>query len=244
MSDSKRKILKYVGALIFVVAALFVVKTLKKNNIIQDETVGENQNQTLTIIDENDLASIDNDSIKIEDEPEVLEEIFADEFLAEIETDEEPLIADGPETFADLAVDIQNVISETVENLNQNQQIESVKKLDEKGNFYSKDDVALYIYTYKKLPKNFITKAQAEKLGWTPGVCLSDLADGKCIGGDKFYNREGVLPKKSGRTYTECDIGTIGKKNRGTKRIVFSNDGLIYYTSDHYEHFDLLYGEE
>ena len=53
-----------------------------------------------------------------------------------------------------------------------------------------------------------------------------------------------LLPEKPGRTYTECDIDTLGKSSRGAKRIVFSNDGLIYYTDDHYEHFTLLYGEE
>ncbi len=116
--------------------------------------------------------------------------------------------------------------------------------LPEDGSFYSKDDVALYIHTYGKLPKNFIKKADAEKLGWGSGTALFEVADGMCIGGDRFYNREGVLPKKSGRTYTECDIDTKNKKSRGAKRIVFSNDGLIYYTADHYESFELLYGEE
>ena len=64
------------------------------------------------------------------------------------------------------------------------------------------------------------------------------------IGGDKFGNREGLLPKKNGRQYYECDIDTVGKSSRGAKRIVFSDDGLIYYTDDHYESFTLLYGEE
>ena len=65
-----------------------------------------------------------------------------------------------------------------------------------------------------------------------------------CIGGDVYGNYEGLLPKKKGRTYYECDIDTLHKKSRGAKRIVFSSDGLIYYTKDHYEHFELLYGEE
>ncbi|MBQ1523252.1 MAG: ribonuclease, partial [Erysipelotrichaceae bacterium] len=63
-------------------------------------------------------------------------------------------------------------------------------------------------------------------------------------GGDSFANREGLLPKKSGRSYYECDIDTLGKKSRGDKRIIYSNDGLVYYTDDHYESFTLLYGEE
>lgn len=115
--------------------------------------------------------------------------------------------------------------------------------IDENGSYTTKDDVALYIYTYGKLPKNFITKKQAEALGWTGGS-LDLYATGKCIGGDYFGNYEGLLPKKDGREYTECDIDTLGQSSRGAKRIVFSNDGLIYYTEDHYESFTLLYGEE
>ena len=115
-------------------------------------------------------------------------------------------------------------------------------KIDEDGAYTSKEDVALYLHTYGRLPSNFITKSQAEKLGWSGGG-LEKIASGKCIGGDRFGNYEGLLPKKSGRTYTECDIDTLGKSSRGAKRIVFSNDGLIYYTEDHYESFTLLYGE-
>lgn len=118
----------------------------------------------------------------------------------------------------------------------------SMAAIDENGSYTSKKDVALYIHTYGKLPKNFITKDEAEKLGWNGGG-LESYAPGKCIGGDRFGNYEGLLPKKSGRTYTECDIDTLGKSSRGAKRIVFSNDGLIYYTDDHYESFELLYGE-
>lgn len=120
---------------------------------------------------------------------------------------------------------------------------EEMPTLDEKGSYTTKDDVALYIYLYKKLPNNFITKKEAEALGWN-GNRLEDIAPGKCIGGDYFGNYEGLLPKKNGRTYTECDIDTLGASSRGEKRIVFSNDGLIYYTDDHYESFTLLYGVE
>ena len=114
--------------------------------------------------------------------------------------------------------------------------------LDRNGTYTSKEDVALYIHQYGRLPNNFITKSQAKALGWKSGS-LERFAPGKCIGGDTFQNREGLLPKKAGRTYKECDIDTLGKSQRGTKRIVFSNDGLVYYTSDHYQSFVLLYGE-
>lgn len=115
-------------------------------------------------------------------------------------------------------------------------------KLDEKGSYTSKEDVALYIWTYGKLPGNFITKKEAQALGWEGGG-LDKYAKGKSIGGDKFGNYEGLLPKNY--KYYECDIDTKGKKERGAKRIVFAEGGkLVYYTEDHYKTFELLYGEE
>lgn len=115
--------------------------------------------------------------------------------------------------------------------------------LDPDGWYYSAEDVALYLVTYGELPGNFITKNEARDLGWEGGSVQRYL-EGAAIGGDKFGNREGILPKADGRQYYECDIDTDGANSRGAKRIVFSNDGLIYYTEDHYESFILLYGEE
>ena len=120
---------------------------------------------------------------------------------------------------------------------------EETAEPSEDGTYSSKDDVAQYIYIYGHLPSNFITKKEAEKLGWQGGS-LEPYAPGKSIGGSHFGNYEGLLPEKEGRTYTECDIDTLGADKRGAKRIVFSNDGLIYYTEDHYESFELLYGED
>ena len=115
--------------------------------------------------------------------------------------------------------------------------------IDEDGWYYSKEDVALYLHTYGKLPGNFLTKSQARALGWSGGS-VERYKQGAAIGGDSFGNREGLLPKASGRRYFECDIDTLGKSSRGAKRIVYSNDGLIYYTDDHYASFTLLYGGE
>lgn len=115
--------------------------------------------------------------------------------------------------------------------------------LPEDGSYTTKEDVALYIHLYGRLPDNFITKGEAREMGWSSGG-LEDYAPGMCIGGDRFGNYEGLLPDAEGRTWTECDIDTLGAEQRGAKRIVFSNDGLIYYTPDHYDSFELLYGEE
>ena len=112
--------------------------------------------------------------------------------------------------------------------------------LDEDGSYTSKDDVALYIHSYWHLPPNFVTKDEARAAGWSGGS-LEKYLPGMCIGGDRFGNYEGTLPEGD---YHECDIDTLGADRRGAKRLVYSDDGRIYYTEDHYESFTLLYGEE
>ena len=112
--------------------------------------------------------------------------------------------------------------------------------LPREGSYDSRDEVALYLHLYGELPENYITKKEAKALGWDGGS-VERYAPGKCIGGDRFGNYEEKLPQKDGRTYTECDIDTLGEKSRGAKRIIFSSDGLIFYTDDHYETFTQLY---
>ena len=102
--------------------------------------------------------------------------------------------------------------------------------------YYDLENVVLYLEVYDELPPNYITKSQAQELGWEGGS-VEKYQDGAAIGGDAFGNREGLLPKADGRRYTECDIDTNGYSSRGSKRLVFSNDGLYFYTSDHYESF-------
>lgn len=130
----------------------------------------------------------------------------------------------------------------------QSQQSEELSELqlsvEEFGEYTSKDEVAAYLYEFGHLPDNFITKKEAQDLGWdSKEGNLDEVAPGKSIGGDYFGNYEGVLPEADGRTYHECDIDYEGG-HRNAKRIVYSDDGLIYYTEDHYENFELLYGEE
>ena len=133
------------------------------------------------------------------------------------------------------------VVQETPKPLGTDSQTdEDSAPLDEYGSYTTKDDLALYIHTYGHLPDNFIRKKEAEALGWSGGP-LDRVLPGMCIGGDYFGNYEGLLPKAKGRRWTECDVNTLGKKSRGSERIIFSNDGLIYYTADHYESFEQLY---
>ena len=112
-------------------------------------------------------------------------------------------------------------------------------KISESATYTDKEHVAAYINEYKRLPHNYITKNEAKKLGWQTKGTLDKVAPGKSIGGGNY---EGKLPKKNGRNWKECDIDYV-KGNRNAKRIVFSNDGLIYYTGDHYKSFSKLYGK-
>ncbi|WP_405152748.1 ribonuclease [Paenibacillus sp. FSL K6-0108] len=102
------------------------------------------------------------------------------------------------------------------------------------------DEVAKYISEHHELPENYITKKEARELGWEPSKGnLENVAPGKSIGGDVFQNREGLLPKKKGRTWYEADINYSGG-TRGSDRILYSNDGLIYKTTDHYRTFEQM----
>ena len=117
-------------------------------------------------------------------------------------------------------------------------------KIVENGYYTSKEDVSLYLRLYDELPKNYITKNEASALGWNADKGnLWDVSDKKSIGGDRFYNREGLLPQVEGIIYFECDIDYTGGY-RNSKRIVFSNNGYIYYTDDHYDSFEQLYEGE
>ncbi len=114
-------------------------------------------------------------------------------------------------------------------------------QVKESGEYTDKDSVALYIHLYGHLPSNYITKTKARKAGWVSSEGnLWEVLPGKSIGGGPFYNDEGLLPDAPGREWTECDIDYQGGFRNAT-RIVFSNDGLVYYTDDHYKTFQQIY---
>lgn len=123
-------------------------------------------------------------------------------------------------------------------------QDDELERRIEAESFYdtSLEFVSYYVHKYQKLPPVYMTKKEASQLGWIGGG-LGTVTDKKSIGGDYFGNYQGLLPQKAGRSYHECDIDTLGMDSRGTKRLVYSNDGLMYYTDDHYETFQLLYSQ-
>lgn len=112
--------------------------------------------------------------------------------------------------------------------------------IEKDGEYTTKGEVAQYILEYGDLPDNFITKQEARELGWEGGS-LEPYAPGKSIGGDRFGNYEKILPEGQ---YQECDIDTKGADSRGAKRIVFSQDGQVYYTEDHYKSFEEIGGDQ
>lgn len=109
--------------------------------------------------------------------------------------------------------------------------------LDEDGEYTATEDVAEYLHAYGHLPGNFITKRDALELGW-PGGDLWEYAPGMSIGGDHFGNYEGLLPKDV--KYRECDVNYAGGR-RGAERLIYGDDGSVYYTGDHYASFTQLY---
>ena len=159
------------------------------------------------------------------------------ESLVEEVTDE---LGTFDEKVSELESDAEEIISSAYEDANDSS-ADSGSTISEDGEYTSKEEVAAYIHEYGCLPGNYITKSEAQKLGWNSSDGnLWDVAPGKSIGGDKFGNYEGLLPKESGRQYYECDVNYEGGY-RGSERIIYSNDGLVYYTNDHYESFEQLY---
>ena len=117
-------------------------------------------------------------------------------------------------------------------------------KVAEDEYYYDLQNVVLYLETYHHLPDNYITKDEARDLGWEGGS-VEDYKKDAAIGGDRFGNHEGILPKAGKNAYHECDIDTHGYKNRGSRRLIYTDDGQYYYSKDHYETFQqVLVGED
>ncbi|MBR0320703.1 MAG: ribonuclease [Clostridia bacterium] len=114
--------------------------------------------------------------------------------------------------------------------------------VQEDGWYDDVETVAAYLIAYEELPDNYLTKKEAEALGWVSKEGnLWDVAEGMSIGGDYFGNYEGLLPEGK---YRECDIDYDGGY-RGEERLIYTTQGdlYIYYTDDHYESFELIYAE-
>ncbi|MGN0294809.1 MAG: ribonuclease domain-containing protein [Lachnospiraceae bacterium] len=139
----------------------------------------------------------------------------------------------------------QEMDAETVEstqaNVSGTDRDSNQDSVTEDGIYTSPEQVALYIHLYGHLPSNYITKKEAEAAGWDSSKGnLWEVADGMSIGGSRFGNYEGALPDQEGRRWYECDVNYEGGY-RGAERLLYSSDGLIYYTGDHYKTFEQIY---
>lgn len=148
--------------------------------------------------------------------------------LKKLDTTKENVVTYAPQVTETIGVTEDSSVA-TTEDANKN-------TIKENETCDDKDGVVLYLTLYHHLPDNYITKAEAKSYGWTGGG-LDPYKEGACIGGDYFGNYEKKLPAEKGKKYYECDLDTMHQSKRGAKRLVFSNDGDIFYTEDHYTSF-------
>lgn len=146
-------------------------------------------------------------------------------------TDDVAPLADARQTSKDLVAALNSLVYQEPE--------ESADKPS--GPIIEPQAIADYLFQHGRLPDNFITKKEAQALGWdSRWNFVSDVAPGKSIGGDRFGNYENRLPSKKGRTWYEADCFYTGGR-RNAHRILYSSDGLVYYTDDHYETFTQMF---
>lgn len=145
----------------------------------------------------------------------------------------------GIDLFGDNAINQSNEPQVTQQSNNSdNAEHNDSADIDRDGHYTDAQNVKDFIEAFGELPDNYLTKDEAYDLGWEPREGnLHDVAPGMSIGGDHFGNFEGLLPEASGRDYYEADINYNGG-HRGAERLVFSDDGLYFYTDDHYETFE------
>ena len=109
------------------------------------------------------------------------------------------------------------------------------------GPMEAAQELADYIFEHGELPENFVTKRQARDMGWQKNYRYpGDISPGLTIGGDYFGNYQQKLPDVKGRKYYEADCFYHGGK-RNDYRIIYSNDGHVWYTGDHYVTFIELF---
>lgn len=99
-----------------------------------------------------------------------------------------------------------------------------------------KNGADYWLINYERLPDYYITSEKAQMLGWSSGDSPSKYFTDLMIGGDVYRNKNGHLPSAPGRIWYEADINYYFGKRNG-RRIVYSNDGLIFVTYDHYVTF-------
>lgn len=131
------------------------------------------------------------------------------------------------ENYSESKIEKSEKPSDFKENKNQSSEIDDLT---------NERTVINYVKANQKLPDYYLTKSEAKRQGWVASEGnLCDVLPGKAIGGDKFSNREKTLP--AGNQYYEADVN-YGCRRRNADRIVFTKNGEVWLTHDHYKSFE------
>ena len=217
------------------ITALFLLAVAgcgNKEPSIDDKEIFE---EDLLPLDENELA--------------LMEEASTGEGMEEVAMSEEELLEEEMQELSEEEI-LEEELQEIDEEELQDEEMHEISGPNEKtktdvlaedGAYTSRDDVAFYLYTYGKLPANYITEKEAVEMGWdSKNGDLSEIAPGMSIGGDSYKNEKKMLPEKSGRKFYICDV-EYEQGSRNNKRIIYSDDGLVFYTENDCETFIQLY---
>lgn len=178
---------------------------------------------------------------------DAMEDVDVREVLSDVADKVEELLESMPETSSALKDSVSSLTSSVKSDLSavgKGASGESASPAEdgdaasiEKGQPYTAaEDVIVYLALYGALPPNYLTTAQAQALGWDGEGDLWKIQDGACIGGDDFANLAGLLPSAEGRSWKQCDVNYAGGA-RGNERLVYSSDGLYYYSADRFSSF-------
>lgn len=208
------------GAVCIALPLCFTACGQKTEEILEEEI-------TMEDIWEDDLIEVEGEDLAmLENEEELLED--------------DEMFALSDEELEELEIDIDEELESIDMSAEEEEVIESAEyEIDEKGTYTSKEEVATYLHIYGKLPSNYITRSEAETLGLNRnGDNLEEIAPGKSIGGEEYSNENGMFPVEEGRQYYACEIED---EDGDAKYLIYSNDGLIFYTDENYETFIQLY---
>lgn len=174
---------------------------------------------------------------------DAMEDVDVKETMKNFSSKIDKLLNDMPETNSALKDTVSSITSSIANDVSSSSQpaedsdTPTSEAAAEDGSYTSKDEVAAYLHSYGKLPSNYLTTEAAKALGWDGESDLWAVQSGASIGGDEYGNHAGLLPSADGRTWKQCDVGYNGG-TRGPERLVYSSDGLIYYSPDRFTTFE------
>ena len=178
---------------------------------------------------------------------DAMEDVDVKETLSNFSSKIDQMLGDMPETNSALKDAVSSITSSIANDVSSaSQPAEDADTsaseaadvtVTEDGSYTGKDEVAAYLHTSGKLPSNYLTTEAATALGWDGDSDLWAVQSGAAIGGDEYANLAGLLPAADGRSWKQCDVGYNGG-TRGPERLVYSSDGLIYYSPDRFTTFE------